>query len=433
MTHLSSTRLNRRGFLGAGIASTLGLALSPAFQKLLAAEAPKRRARACILLWLNGGPSHLDTFDPKPGTETGGPFKSIKSKVPGLDLCEHLPKLAEQARHLAVIRSITSREADHDRAFQYLHTGNQRDETVEHPSLGAVVAREWAAEDGDLPSFVSINGNSFGPGFFGVEYAPHLIGNLDAPIDNVALPEGVDEKRMDRRLKALAAFNGGFAKRADRESVAEHERFTAKAVRFRKSSALQAFDLKDEKPETLAAYGVTVPKEGEDNAPNVFGKACVMARRLVEHGVRFVEVTLDGWDTHADNFNQVAALCKQLDPAFAGLLGDLSQRGLLDQTLVMCMGEFGRTPTINAQTGRDHWSEAFSAVLAGGGVKCGQVIGASDAKGEQPKDHPVAIPDLYATLMNGFGVDPAKLYRSPGGRPIKLADKGKVMQDLFRS
>jgi uncharacterized protein (DUF1501 family) len=429
MNRSVARRLTRRRFLGTGVAGTLGLALSPAFQNLLADTAPPRRAKACILLWLNGGPSHIDTFDPKPDAPTNGPFQAMKTKVPGLSLCEHLPKLAEQARHLAVVRSLTSREADHDRAVQYLHTGNQRDETVEHPSLGAVVAREWSAEDGDLPSFVSINGSSFGPGFFGVEYAPHVIDNLDTPVANATLPEGVDDQRMDRRLRALAAFNGSFARRADHDSVHEHERFTAKADRFRKSPALKAFDLSGEKAETLAAYGATVP-EGEAT-PAMFGRACVLARRLIEQGVRFVEVTLDGWDTHADNFNQVGALCKQLDPAFAALLGDLSARGLLDRTLVLCMGEFGRTPVINPQTGRDHWSEVFSAVLAGGGVKGGQVIGASDAKGEQVKDRPVAVPDLYATLMSIFGLDPAKLYRSPGGRPIRLADKGKVVRELL--
>jgi uncharacterized protein (DUF1501 family) len=416
--------VNRRQFLGAGLIGTLGLALSPAWQRLLAADGATKRAKACILIWLNGGPSHIDTFDPKPGSATNGPFEAIDTQVAGMRICQHLPKLAEQAKHLALVRTLTSREQDHDRAFQYLHTGNQKEETVEYPSLGAVVARSWSGQESDLPAFVSINGSGGGPGFFGVDFAPLVVGNLDAPVDNVALPEGVDDKRMDRRLKALDAFNKGFAKRAASTATDEHTQFVKKAVRFRSSPALKAFDLTAEKPEVLQSYGA----DKEDGA---FGKACVMARRLVENGVRFVEVTLDGWDTHADNFTAVEKLLCQLDPAFSSLVTDLSDRGKLDETLIVCMGEFGRTPTINDQKGRDHWSDAFSMVLAGGGIKGGQVIGETDAKGEQVKDRPVTVPDLYATLLKTCGLDGSKTYRTPEGRPIKLADKGKVVKELL--
>jgi hypothetical protein len=430
--------LTRRGFLGAGLASTLGLALSPAFQKLLGKEASGRRARACILLWLNGGPSHIDTLDPKPGQPTNGPFKAIATRVAGVQVSEHLPRLAEQANHLAIVRSLTSKEADHDLAYQLLHTGNLRSETVEYPALGSVVAREWTGEDGDLPAYVALNGSAPGAGFFGVEFAPYVVGNLDAPIDNLGLPEGVDEKRRQRQLQALATLNAGFARRVDRESVAEQERFTARAGRLRHSPALKAFDLGSEKPATLAAYGappppMKAPPEGEAamEQGSPFGKACLIARRLVEHGVRFVEVTLDGWDTHADNFNAVTGLSRQLDAGLAGLVGDLAARGLLGQTLVVCLGEFGRTPEINPQQGRDHWSEVFSAVLAGGGVRGGQVLGASDAKGAHVKDRPVTVPDLYATLLSAFGVSGTQQYRTPEGRPIRLAEKGKVVTELF--
>jgi uncharacterized protein (DUF1501 family) len=415
---------NRREFLGAGLIGTLGLALSPSWQRLLAAEGAAKRAKACILIWLNGGPSHIDTFDPKPGSTTNGPFEAIETKASGLRICQHLPKLAEQAQHLAIVRSLTSREQDHDRAFQFLHTGNQKEETVEYPSLGAVVARSWSGEESDLPAFVAVNGSGGGSGFFGVDFAPLVVGNLDAPVDNIALPEGVDEKRMDRRLQALDAFNKGFAKRADQSAAQQHTQFVKKAVRFRKSPALKAFDIAGEKPEVLQRYGA----DKEDGA---FGKACVMARRLVENGVRFVEVTLDGWDTHADNFTAVEKLLGQLDPAFSSLVSELSDRGKLDETLIICMGEFGRTPTINDQKGRDHWSDAFSMVLAGGSIKGGQVIGESDAKGEQVKDRPVTVPDLYATLLKTCGLDGSKTYRTPEGRPIKLADKGKVVKELL--
>jgi uncharacterized protein (DUF1501 family) len=428
----------RREFLGASIAGTLGLALSPAMQTLLAREAPARRAKSCILLWLNGGPSHIDTFDPKPGAETGGPYKAIATKVPGMQISEHLPKLAQQAHHLAIIRSMTSREADHDRAYTFLHTGNVPSEVLEYPSLGSVVAREWSAEEGDLPPFVTLNGGAPGAGFFGVEYSPYAVGSLDTPINNLNLPEGIDDRRRDRRLNVLRAFNNSFAQRVDRAPVADQERFIAKALKLQKSPSLKAFDLSGENTKTLAAYGIQPPPpEGQappaDAMPdNAFGRVCLTARRLIEHGVRFVEVTLDGWDTHSDNFNAVQTLSQQLDPAMAAMLSDLSERKLLDQTLVLCMGEFGRTPVINGQTGRDHHSDAFMAVLAGGGIRGGQVIGASDAKGDKVKDRPVAVPDLYASLMAACGIDPAKQYRTPEGRPIKLADKGKVVEELFR-
>jgi uncharacterized protein (DUF1501 family) len=292
-----------------------------------------------------------------------------------------------------------------------------------------VVAREWKEEDGDLPAFVSLLGGSQGAGFFGLDYAPHVVVNPDQPADNINLPEGVDEKRMDRRLAALEAFDRGFGQRSDADRAAEHQRRVARATRLRKSPALKAFDLSTEKPETLAAYGAG---NGMDANGANFGRACLTARRLLEHGVRFVEVTLDGWDTHGDNFNQVTTLLTGFDPAFAALISDLADRGLLDQTLVVCLGEFGRTPQINAQMGRDHWSEAFSAVLAGGGVRGGTVVGATDAAGAQVKEKPVTVPDLYATLLAAFGVDGSRAFRTPEGRPIKLADKGKVMTDLLR-
>ena len=418
----------RRAFLGAGIAGTLGLALSPAVQRLLAADGPQRRAKACILLWLNGGPSHIDTFDPKPGAETNGPFTAIDTQVAGMQFSQHLPKLAGQTKHLAVIRSMTSPEGDHERANQFLHTGNVRSETVDYPSLGSVVAREWSAEDGDLPAFVALNGSAPGPGFFGIQFAPHVIGNLDAPLDNIGLPEGVNEVRLNRRLNALTAFNDGSSRRLDPQRLAGQQALTARALRFRKSPALRAFDLSDETPEILSAYGASQP-EGSP-VPGTFGKACVLARRLIENGVRFVEVTLDGWDTHANNFAAVEGLLNQLDPAMAALTADLSNRGLLEETLILCMGEFGRTPQINPQMGRDHWSEAFSVVLAGGGMRGGQTIGASDAKGEKVAERPVTVPDLYATLLAAFGIDGSKSLRTPSGRPIKLSEKGSVVGDL---
>lgn len=414
----------RRGFLGSSLAAGLGMAFAPGLESVFGAAGAAGKAKACILVWLNGGPSHIDTFDPKPGAKSAGQFKAIDTAVAGIRFSEHLPSLAARAGHLAVIRSMTSKEEDHERAYHLLHTGREPDESVDMPSLGAVLTREQPSE-GDLPAFVSIQGDSAGAGFLGLEYAPLVINDLDNPVANISLPEDVDPARHARRLGALAALNRGFARRADAERVADSERLAAKALRFQRSTALTAFQIAEEPDSVRESYGAT------GDTPD-FGKACILARRLVEQGVRFVEVRLDGWDTHDNNFGQVAALCGQLDPALAALIGDLAERGLLDETLVVCLGEFGRTPKINPQNGRDHWAHAFSALVAGGGVRGGQVIGATDAEGAQVADRPVTVSDLFATLLAAKGLDPAKQYTTPQGRPIRIADKGQVVQELFR-
>jgi uncharacterized protein (DUF1501 family) len=415
----------RREFLAGGLAGTLAFAFSPVVQRLLAAE-EKKRAKACILVWLNGGPSHLDTLDPKRGVETGGPFKAIDTTVPQMKLSEHLPKVAAQAKRFSLVRSLTSVEADHDRAYYYLHTGNQPQATVEFPSLGAVVARQWTGQEGDLPTFVSLGSlnRGGGAGFLGLEFAPYVVDDLNNPIANVTPPEGIAEARQLRRLKELEALNDRFARRAAQTQPADHARFTAKALRLMSGKGRQAFDLSQEPSEAMALYGAA-----EEDA--AFARSCVLARRLVERGVRFVEVVLDGWDTHGDNFNQVQALCGQLDSPLAGLIADLSDRGVLDETLVVCMGEFGRTPAINAQNGRDHWSDAFSALVAGGGIAGGRVVGASDERGEQVKERPVGVPELFATLLSCCGIDGTKQVRTAEGRPIRLVDKAAAVQELL--
>jgi hypothetical protein len=352
-----------------------------------------------------------------------------------MQICEYLPKLAQQGRHVAVVRSLTTPEPDHMPGYAYLHTGNRGDDTVEYPSWGSVVAREWSTEDGDLPAYMVLNFNPNGqsphPGFLGAQYAPQAILKPDVLPDDIALPQGLDENRLERRLQAVKDLNARFAQRADSVSISAYDWFTAKAARFRKSPALKAFDLNSETEKTRAAYGIRPLKEGEA-APEIdWGRSVLLARRLVEHGVRFVEINLNVWDTHVDNFNVNKTNMALLDPAFSALLADLSDRGRLDETLVICMGEMGRTPKINDQRGRDHWG-IFSAVLAGGGIRGGQVIGASDAKGEQVKDRPMSVPDLYATFLAAFGIDNNKKYPAPGGRPVALADKGKVVQVILR-
>ncbi len=428
MTTNLSLPPTRRQALAGGLTGLLGWALSPAVARLLAKEQNSiaARAEACILIWLNGGPSHIDTFDPKPGAPTNGPFQAIDTATPGVQFSEHLPRLAQQAQRLAVVRSLTSVEGDHDRAYYYLHTGNRPQPTAEYPSFGAVVAHTWSAEDADLPSFMTIgpSGNGDGPGFLGLEFAPYVIGDLGNPLANVTPPQAVDPARLSRRLESLQAFNGSLAANVRQPRARDHARFTDKALRVMRGTGAAAFDLSQEPAQALALYGAEPPEAA-------FARACVTARRLVERGVRFVEVVLDGWDTHADNFNQVQALCSQLDPALSGLIADLADRGHLDKTLVLCLGEFGRTPVINGMTGRDHWSNAFSAMLAGGGIRGGQALGASDARGEEAAERPVHVADLYATLLTTCGVDPTRQFRTPEGRPIRLADKASVVAELL--
>lgn len=421
----SSSRHTRREFLSAGVAGALGLAFSPLMQRSLAGQTGPRAA-SCILVWLGGGPSHIDTFDPKPGAETGGPFKAIQSTVPGMRLSEHFPRLAGLGKHLAVVRSMTSREADHDRATYYLHTGSVPTEAVEMPELGSVVARTSGGGANDLPPFVAIDGQNGSPGFLGVEFASHAIGSgLGDTLPNVALPGGVDDARLEKRLKALEAMNRRHRAGGDPLVSAEHDRFTARAARFRRSPALKAFDLKAEDPKVLAAYGAEADDAG-------FNRGCLLARRLIEQGVRFVEVSLGGWDTHSDNFNQVKDLSARLDRGLSSLLTDLDERGRLNDTLVVCMGEFGRTPQINGDRGRDHYSDVFSVLLAGGGIRGGQVIGASDDQGAKVKDRPITVPDLFTTLLSLSGVTPGKQFRTAEGRPIKLAEHGSVVTELLR-
>lgn len=414
--------MRRRSFLTAGLAGTLSFALSPAMRRVFAADAGAKPAESCILIFLEGGPSHIDMFDPKPGTKTGGPFQAIDTAISGVKFTEHFPKLAKSASNLAVVRSLHSREGDHDRAVVLLHTGYSPTEVLTYPSLGAMVAHAKSTREATAPAFVSI-GDTQGAGFLGPEFAPHVVNDVNNPANYIQLPEGFTEERMQKRLKALSAFNSGFAKRADAERVDDFKQLSMRADRLRKSPALQAWDSESEKAELKEAYGINV-------ADGSFGRNCLAARRMVEQGAKFVEVRLGGWDTHADNFNQVQALAQQVDAGVSGLIQDLSERGLLEKTLVVCLGEFGRTPTINGDTGRDHWADAFSALVAGGPLKVGQVIGSTDDEGAKVKDRPVSVPDLFATLLSGLGIDPAKSYKTPDGRPIKLTKDGQVIKEL---
>ncbi len=414
--------IGRRPFLRIGTSAVFGALVARAFTTTSALAAAPRAAKdkACVLLWLNGGPSHVDTFDPKPGRPGGGPFKAIQARAPGMKLSEHLPRLAERGDRLAVVRGIGSKEGNHARAQYYVHTGYAPTPTVVHPSLGGWVCARLGDAHAELPPFVSIGGPSFGAGFLGVENGPFVLQKAGAPPADIALAPGVETSRFARRLAALESTEADFSQATGDAKVEGRRQVYAKAVRLMQSPRLDGFDLSTETESTRRAYGDTD-----------FGRGCLMARRLVERGVRFVEVVLDGWDTHQNGFDRAEQLMATLDPAFSALLDDLSSRGLLASTLVACMGEFGRTPRVNTNEGRDHWPQAWAATLAGGGVRGGLVHGATDADGAAAVGAPTSVPDLLATMATAAGLDPDYTVTSPVGRPISVTDAGTPIRALL--
>ena len=381
-----------------------------------AAKAP--RAKACIVLWLNGGPSHIDTFDPKPGATTAR-FKSVKTRAPGMELSEHLPLLAEQADKFSLLRNMSSKEGNHDRARYYVHTGYSPNPTVQHPSLGGWVAEEVGVKGADLPNFVSIGGPSIGAGFLGKEYGPFIVQNASVPPSNIAFFHDVDDTRFHSRETLLDDMDDKFYGQNNDIQVQGRSAVYDQAIRMMHSPKIGAFDVSKETAATQAMYGDTD-----------FGRGVLVARRLVESGVRVVEVVLDGWDTHQDNFTRTTKLMGTLDPAISALLKDLAQKKLLGSTIVACMGEFGRTPNINANDGRDHYPQVWSALVAGGGFRAGKVIGQTDPTGSKIIGTPQSVPNLMATLTSQLGLNPDKEVTSPIGRPIAISDKGEVIKEL---
>jgi uncharacterized protein (DUF1501 family) len=414
---------SRRSFL-AGATAAAG-ALS--FRDALAVQAAELRkeGRALIVLWMQGGPSQLETFDPKPGTDNGGPTEAINTAVSGIQIAQGWEKTAAMMKEIAVIRSMTNKEGQHDRATYQLHTGYIPSGSVKHPSFGANLAHEIAPAEHALPSVVTIGeGRGAGisgtsAGFLGVDYEPFHVSNASNPPENVA-PLSGDSKRYQRRLGLLGRLEEEFAARGGAVVVNNHRRIYDKSSKLVLSPEVKAFDLSGESDETKSLYG-----------DSTFSKGCLLARRLVESGVTFVEVRMNGWDTHDNNFERVKTNAAAVDPGMAGLIADLKQRGLLDKTMVVWMGEFGRTPKINPRTGRDHYPRCFNALVAGGGVKGGQIIGSSSKDGTTVADRPVTVPDFLQSVCHSLNVNAAKENMSPLGRPMKIVDGGEVVQELF--
>jgi Protein of unknown function (DUF1501) len=441
-SRLIAEQLSRRDLFRLSAAGVVGFSLSGWLERLAASAAndPQRR-RACILLWMAGGPSQMDTFDLKPGHANGGTYAETATAVPGIKISEHLPKIARHMDRMAIIRSMSTKEADHGRAMYLLRTGQLEGGPIQYPPLGSMVAKELGRDDTALPHFVSIapqrglSPAAFTPGFLGPLYAPLIVGegvaepNPQQPaadparslkVQDLDLPSNVTSKQAQARIEMLEAMERDFVAAHPGAAPLNHRTAYERAVRMMRSEAAKAFNVGDEPKELRERYGMSL-----------FGQGCLLARRLVERGVPFVEVTLSnipgvnnglGWDTHQDNFENVKRLSQVLDAAWSTLMEDLKERGLLDSTLVVWMGEFGRTPKINPQKGRDHWATSWSTVLAGGGIKGGQVIGRTSKDGMEVEDRPVAVADFLATICLALGIDPGKQNIS-NGRPIRLVDK----------
>jgi uncharacterized protein (DUF1501 family) len=418
--HLSFTRrgIRRRSFLRA-LAGGAAAAGTFSFRDLLALQAAELRSqgRAMILLWMAGGPSQLETFDPKPGHENGGPTQAIATSVPGIQIAVGWEKTAQAMDDIALIRSMTNKEGNHQRATYQMHTGYVPAGSVKHPSFAANIAQQIGDTSLDLPAVVSI-GPTQSAGFLGVEYEPFVVQNPGQMPQNVA--SSVPESRLRQRLGLFNKLEEQFARRGARDAVENQRQLYEKAAGLVVSEQTRAFDIAGESEDLKAAYG-----------DSQFGRGCLLARRLVETGVSFVEVRSNGWDTHTEHFDRVETLNADVDPAMATLITDLKQRGMLERTVVVWMGEFGRTPRISARGGRDHFPRAFNVALAGGGIRGGQVIGATSDDGMSVDDRPVSVPDLFCSLCRCLAIDPAHENISPLGRPLKIVDGGGVVAELF--
>jgi len=426
-----SDELNRRRFVSLAAKSFLGVSILPwaSHHSLSGAglglnrplnHAPK--AKNVIYLYMSGGMTHLDTFDPKTGTETGGPTQTIKTNADGVQLAENLPLLANHADKIAVVRGMSSTKGAHQQGNYFMHTSYAQRATIVHPSMGAWMTRLDGRFNPTLPGAVVVGGGSRHPlsGFLSTSHQPLAVGNPNEGLKNVKRLWGMTEEKFEKGLNLSQKLDRSFTQKYNLEKVNAYSDMYDDAVRLMKSKDLKAFDLKEESESTRESYG-------SDN----FGQGVLLARRLVERQVRFVEVQLGGWDTHQNNFSRVPERCAILDQALSALLDDLSKRGLLEETLVVLATEFGRTPNINVNDGRDHYPKAFSCMLAGGGIRGGQVWGSTDEEGREVIENKVEIPDFNATIAYALGLPLDEIIYSPTRRPFTLSDKGQPLTQLI--
>lgn len=404
--------------------------------------------KSCILMWMGGGPPTIDIWDLKPGTKNGGEFQPIQTAAPGVMISEHMPETAKVFKDLSIVRSMSTREADHGRGRYYMHTGFVPNPTVVHPTFGSVVSYEVGRKRTalEIPSFVSIGGGSGQAGFLGMSHAPFVVGS-DGRINNA--PSDDAKRKLPGRLKMLEVVESNFIQSRRGELPEAHKDIYSNAVNLMQSRQMAAFDvdkadpalgLEAESDQTKNMYmsndgGMVFGQGGQlMGGINNFGRSLLMARRLVQVGVPFVEVNLGGWDLHTDVFNTLRnQRLPTLDRGIAALVNDLKVRGMLDDTVIVWMGEFGRTPRINQNVGRDHWAASWSNVIGGGGLKNGQAVGATNADGTRVADNSKAyLPgDVWATVAHAMGIPLNTVHTSKRGRPMKLANGGTAIQELI--
>jgi hypothetical protein len=414
--------MNRRHFMSHLAGSAAMAAPATAFTNSLLANATdlKKRHKAAILLWMGGGPSTMDLWDLKPGAPTGGQFKQISTSADGVAICEHLPMMAKQMHHMSIVRSMSTREADHMRGRYYMHTGYVPNPNVEHPGYGSVISHELAEQVAglEIPPCVSVGSGSVGPGFLGMTWAPFVV-DSNGNVRNLDM--GIDPTRLDQRLRMLETIENKFIGEKRGGSAEDHKKVIDKTVKLMTSKQMEAFKVMKEPKEVQEKYGTTG-----------FGRGCLLARRLVEAGVPFVEVDLGGWDMHADIFPTLAdRKLPELDKAMAALVSDLADRGMLDDTAIIWMGEFSRTPNINGGGGRDHWARSWSVVVGGAGFKRGVVVGETSSDGKEVVTEPYSSQDVMASVLKSLGISLETTFTAKNGRPMKIANSGKVIKELF--
>jgi hypothetical protein len=433
ITRRDLLRLSAAGVMGTGVSGWFGALAGQAAEEARAG----RKTKSCILLFMDGGPAQSHTWDVKPG----GQYKTIPTSVPEIEISEHLPKLAQQMEHMAILRSMSTGDANHGTAHYLMHTGYRPGTGgVVYPSLGAIVSNELADPDFELPNYVAVGaggffgGNYLGPGYLGPRHSPVILTDFSKGIENVKPFRGFTE--LDEQAGLLQELDAKFLGDYQATAIEAHQKGYERALALMRSPKGKAFDIDQEPASVKQAYGIG-RQEGPANnqaivnrlGNNRFAEGCLLARRLVEAGVPFVEVSLSGWDTHGGAAQPVRNLSATFDPAMATLISDLKERGLLDSTLVIWMGEFGRTPG----NGDNHFAKAWSTVLAGAGLKTGQVVGRTDAKGATIEDRPINVLDFMATVCQALGIDYTKRVREGGsGRPHRIVDSGaKPVEQLF--
>ncbi|RYD34205.1 MAG: DUF1501 domain-containing protein [Verrucomicrobiaceae bacterium] len=431
MNFSKADELTRRQFVSNAARAYLGVHLFPMLGGTVASAAPEAttpgggKAKNVIYLFMSGGMSHIDTFDPKPKKkEVMGKTEAISTRADGIQLGHYLKKTAEVTDKLCIINSMNSTQGAHEQGAYIMHTSYDMRGTIKHPSLGSWVVRLGGRIHPELPGFVAVNSSPdhTGGGFFGAKFAAAPIGSPDQGLQDSTRAGSVTPQDFERRLSLADKMNRQFHGRYPNPDVKAYEELYREAISLMNSKDLKAFDLRQESQATRNLYG-----EG------TFAQGCLLARRLVQNGVKFVEVQLGGWDTHYDNFAAVEARCKQFDQAYAALITDLEKNGLLASTLVVVATEFGRTPEIVTEhsDGRDHHPGAFSCVLAGGGIKGGMIHGTTDASGGKVKDAQVSVQDFNATIAYALGLPYDMVLMSPTKRPFKIADKGAPVTTLF--